>query len=165
MSYYVSTPHIMMYTMNFSISQPFQKTLRLAAQLAQFGNIDWQYGTLPEHYEGDFLQNAELLFIDPFHGVPEMQKMLPACPNLKWVHSLAAGVDKIAPDLLKFDHTKDIPLTNAKGAYSSSLAEWAVHGMLYFNKMTDKLRDHKEKKIWDRFNMPEVKGKTVGFAG
>jgi phosphoglycerate dehydrogenase-like enzyme len=53
--------------------------------------------------------------------------------QLKWVHSIMAGVDVYCkvPEFREADH---IPLTNAKGAYSESLAEFAMLGVLYHTK-------------------------------
>ena len=49
-------------------------------------------------------------------------------PKLRWVHSFFAGVDALGPFVrthLTTGSLADVPLTNGKGAFSDSLAEWA----------------------------------------
>jgi phosphoglycerate dehydrogenase-like enzyme len=49
-------------------------------------------------------------------------------PFLTWIHSITAGVDHIlCPSILD---NPDLILTNAKGVYSSSLAEYVI-GLYY----------------------------------
>ena len=51
----------------------------------------------------------------------------PKLPNCTWVHSFFAGVDALAPFIqakLLEGAGASIPLTNGKGAFSDSLAEW-----------------------------------------
>lgn len=52
--------------------------------------------------------------------------------NLKWVHSLSAGIDGYVavPEF----RDSNIPLTNAKGAFSSILGEFIALGVLYHTK-------------------------------
>ena len=58
-------------------------------------------------------------------------KVWPHTPKVRWVHSLSAGVEKVLiPDFID----SAVPLTNARGVFKRSLAEFAVLGMLYFTK-------------------------------
>jgi phosphoglycerate dehydrogenase-like enzyme len=51
---------------------------------------------------------------------------------LKWVHTLSAGIDGfVAVEEFK---NSPIPLTNAKGAFSSILGEFIALGVLYHTK-------------------------------
>jgi len=61
----------------------------------------------------------------------------------------------------------EIPLTNAKGAYSRPLAEYALGAILHYNKQVPRLQKSKRSKTsWDdKFTMSELYGKTVGFVG
>ena len=68
-----------------------------------------------------------------------------ACPNLwkanvKWIHSLAAGVDTLVPVLKTLPGGSEVPLTNAKGAFSRSLAEYSIAAMMHFNKQIPRLQ-------------------------
>lgn len=56
--------------------------------------------------------------------------------NLKWVHSLSAGIDGyVAKEAVK---NSPIPLCNAKGAYSDVLGEFIMLGVLYHSKLIEK---------------------------
>ncbi|KAF4666307.1 hypothetical protein FOL47_004141 [Perkinsus chesapeaki] len=85
--------------------------------------------------------------------------------NISWVHSFAAGVDKIIPPILDSEYVDRVTLTNARGAFSSSLAEYSLMCILHFNKKVPDLERYQRDKIWRKFKMPVVKGKTVGFVG
>ena len=53
-------------------------------------------------------------------------------PDIKWMHSLAAGVEK----LFKIDNicnNDNIIISNSRGAYSESLGEIGITSMLYFS--------------------------------
>jgi phosphoglycerate dehydrogenase-like enzyme len=56
--------------------------------------------------------------------------------NLKWVHSISAGVDGyVAKESFR---NSDIPLSNAKGAYSDVLGEFVALGVLYHTKHVER---------------------------
>ena len=57
------------------------------------------------------------------------------------------------------------PLTNARGAFSKSLAEYCVAAILYFNKQISRLEENRRARMWDKFTMNTLSGKTVGFLG
>jgi len=94
-----------------------------------------------------------------------IRELWPLCPKVKWVHSLAAGVETVVPLLNSLPRGPETPLTNAKGAFSRSLAEYALLAMLHFNKQLPRLQANREAKKWERFTMNELAGQTVGFVG
>ena len=84
-------------------------------------------------------------------------------PYLRWIHSITAGLDHIiCPEIM---NNKEIVLTNAKGIYSSSLAEYSLGVCLYFNKQIPRLLKNQQEKKWDQFIMNELRGKTLGIVG
>eukprot|EP00516_Mucochytrium_quahogii_P004288 CAMPEP_0203747700 /NCGR_PEP_ID=MMETSP0098-20131031/2777_1 /ASSEMBLY_ACC=CAM_ASM_000208 /TAXON_ID=96639 /ORGANISM=" , Strain NY0313808BC1" /LENGTH=334 /DNA_ID=CAMNT_0050636207 /DNA_START=196 /DNA_END=1200 /DNA_ORIENTATION=- len=85
--------------------------------------------------------------------------------KVEWVHMFAAGVDSIAPFTNKCLVPDDITLTNGRGAFSSSLGEYILAAALYFNKKMVLCQEHRKQKLWERFTMPTLKGKTMGFVG
>mmetsp|Transcript_79609 Transcript_79609/g.170714 ORF Transcript_79609/g.170714 Transcript_79609/m.170714 type:complete len:340 (-) Transcript_79609:92-1111(-) len=101
----------------------------------------------------------------PPGNVAVLTELWPLCPKVKWVHSVLAGVDTVVPLLNALPGGPEIPLTNAKGAFSRSLAEYAMAAMLYFNKQLPRLQQNRMSRNWDRFIMNELHGKTVGFIG
>ena len=56
--------------------------------------------------------------------------------NLKWVHSISAGVDGYVT--VQAFKDSEIPLTNAKGAYSEVLGEFIALGVLYHSKKLER---------------------------
>jgi len=92
-------------------------------------------------------------------------ELWPHLPHVRWVHSLSAGVDALCPVLRKCEGISDIPVSNAKGAFSSSLGEWCLTAMLHFNKQMPRVLRNREERVWDKFIMSELKGRTVGFVG
>lgn len=66
--------------------------------------------------------------------------------NLKWVHSISAGIDGYVA--VQSFRDSEIPLTNAKGAYSSVLGEFIALGMLYHTKKVEQFIQQKKDHLW-----------------
>jgi phosphoglycerate dehydrogenase-like enzyme len=82
--------------------------------------------------------------------------------NVKWVHSLSAGVESaLIPEFVK----SPVPLTNARGVFAPSLAEFVVLGMLYFYKRVRRLVENQRAHRWDDFLVDWLRGKTMGVVG
>ncbi len=82
--------------------------------------------------------------------------------NVKWVHSLSAGVEKLL--IPEFAHSP-VPLTNARGVFKRSLAEFVVLGMLYFYKHVRRLVENQRSHRWDDFTVDWLPGKIMGVVG
>ena len=83
--------------------------------------------------------------------------------HLDWIHSITAGIDHlICPEITQL---QGVTITNAKGIYSSSLAEYVMAACSYFNKDIPRLIQNKNDKKWDRFTVGELKGKCLGIIG
>ncbi|CAD7939201.1 unnamed protein product [Amoebophrya sp. A25] len=155
----------------FLQSDPMSKMHAPLAQLAaDFSGAEFAFGLTPNLKGGgatpDFLQKCEVMIISPFTGGGDENHLIAtvaALPNLKWVHSLAAGVDKFVGTLRRQPATQHLPLTNARGAYSYALGEYALFAMLYFNKQARRLNALQQAKQWDPFCMDSLRGKTLGF--
>jgi phosphoglycerate dehydrogenase-like enzyme len=140
--------------------------------LNKSSTFKWFCGNKLEDFTGDpqaaeALKEASLIVPVAFAGanVNLLTDLWPLCPQVKWVHSMAAGVETLVPQMLALPGGKEIPLTNAKGAFSSSLAEYSIAAMLHFNKQITRLQSNKGEKKWEKFIMSELKGMTVGFVG
>lgn len=82
--------------------------------------------------------------------------------GVKWVHCLSAGVEKLLfPELVD----SPVPVTNAKGVFKRSLAEFAVLGMLYFYKHARRLVESQRGHHWDDFKVDWLPGKIMGVVG
>jgi phosphoglycerate dehydrogenase-like enzyme len=98
--------------------------------------------------------NAEIL-------APIIREM----PDLVWVHSMSAGVEHIVNKKFPIPEFKEIVLTNAKGVFSSSLAEYVMTACGYFSKDIPRLINQKKAKIYNRYTVDELKGQTMGIVG
>ena len=82
--------------------------------------------------------------------------------SLKWFHSCSAGLEHlIFPALVD----SDVTLTNAKGVYSTALAEFAILGMKWFALDVPRLLQQKKEKKWIQYDVEELRGKTLGVIG
>ena len=79
------------------------------------------------------------------------------------VHSGSAGVEH----LLKLPEVAAgaAPLTNARGAFSASLGEWAIFGCLWFAKKVNAMRDSQRAGKWMRQTVGMLQGKTMSIIG
>ena len=88
--------------------------------------------------------------------------LLEATPNLQWVHSLWVGIDKLLTPAFK---AAPVPLTNARGAYSKSLAEFCILGILFHAKNVRRLLRQEAAAHWEKFDSTEIHGQTLGIIG
>jgi phosphoglycerate dehydrogenase-like enzyme len=117
-------------------------------------------GQQPEDF-GDALGAAEVIF-HCSGGRKRLEPLLPRAPRVRWVHSRSAGVENILfPALVE----APVVVTNARGAYSRSLAEWAMAGVLFFAKDLRRLLRSQAEGRWDVFEPEEIAGRTLGIVG
>jgi phosphoglycerate dehydrogenase-like enzyme len=83
-------------------------------------------------------------------------------PNLRWVHTLSAGVNSVLfPELVE----SAVPLTNSRGVFSRSLAEFAIGAALFFAKDFRRMIRQQQSGIYEEFDVEELHGKTMGIIG
>lgn len=105
--------------------------------------------------------DAEIILIHPrYNGL--LKDLWPLAKNVKWVHTLAAGVDTLLFDELL---ASDAIITNAKGVYSDALGEFAIAAMLWFAKGFAELRKNQEAHDWKPFDVERLEGATCGVVG
>lgn len=115
------------------------------------------------------LESVEVLLLCRLIGLPvggdkaRLQELIPALPNLKWCHSSFAGVNHLLyPALVE----SSITVTNARGVFSSSLAEWALFAMNWFAKDIVRMQEKCKRHEWDSaFTVEELRGRTLGVIG
>jgi phosphoglycerate dehydrogenase-like enzyme len=84
-------------------------------------------------------------------------------PFLTWIHSITAGVDHLlCPEITE---NEEITLTNAKGIFSSSLAEYVMLACLHFSKQVPRWMNNQREKKWEKFTVSELRGQTMGIVG
>ena len=91
-----------------------------------------------------------------------LKAMLPHAAKLRWIHSVSAGVEALLfPEMLAHPAT----LTNGRGAYKRSLAEFVIAGAMYFAKFMPRLLADQKAHKWEQFYMEELFGTTMGIVG
>lgn len=92
-----------------------------------------------------------------------LSEVINEMPFLTWIHSASAGVDHLlCPEIVNND---EIILTNAKGLFSSSIAEYVLGACNYFAKDLPRMNQQKKDRNWQQFVVTELKGKTMGVIG
>jgi phosphoglycerate dehydrogenase-like enzyme len=91
-----------------------------------------------------------------------LRELWPFMTGLKWISNRFAGVDTVLfPELQR----SPLPLTNARGLFSSSLAEYVALAILYFSKDVSRWKAQQRAHVWDKFVIQEARGKTIGIIG
>jgi len=183
------------YCMVLALAQPYARVLRIAAAMAAStkpriafiydpatpngksldgflsqldGRADIVGGNDIAAFKSDAnIAQVDVIVIVVFAGgnVSLLPELWALCPCVRWVHSMAAGVETLVPLLVSLPRGPDTPLTNAKGAFSRSLAEYSLAAMLHFNKQVPRLQGLRSGKVWEKFIMGELHGMTVGLVG
>ena len=111
-----------------------------------------------------------VVFVSP--SCPRAAEILPdilnAFPSVEWIHCRSAGIDFVESDgfgQATTQQNRTIPVTNAKGQFSSSLAEYALMACSYFAKDLPRLVANQQDRKWEKYDVEELRGKTVGIIG
>jgi phosphoglycerate dehydrogenase-like enzyme len=96
------------------------------------------------------------------HGPRVLAPVLERAPAVRWVHSRYAGVEGVLfPALVE----STAILTNARGVFSRSLAEFVVAGLLYFAKDLRRMTRNQAAGRWEPFDVEELAGRTLAIVG
>lgn len=106
---------------------------------------------------------AEVVLYSSLGGtIPSIQEVWKRTQSVKWIHSLSAGVEKL---LFPEFAASEVPLTNARGVFKRSLADFAVLGILYFYKHVRRMVESQRAHKWDQFQVEWIPGKVMGVVG
>jgi len=133
-----------------------------------FGSRLLHVGTEPADFPDTLVnEKPNVLFVSPTcpHARLQLPLILHKFPSIEWVHVRSAGIDFLESDELPGIGKRGIMMTNAKGQFSSSLAEYVMAACSYFAKDFGRLVSQKKAKIWDPFDIEELRGKTMGIVG
>ncbi len=91
-----------------------------------------------------------------------LQAVWSISPRVRWVHSASAGVENVLfPALIE----SDVPVTNGRGLYSDSLAEFVLGAVLFFAKNFKRMLNSQRAGRWDPFEVELIEGKWLGILG
>ncbi|KAJ1423921.1 D-isomer specific 2-hydroxyacid dehydrogenase [Ochromonadaceae sp. CCMP2298] len=133
------------------------------AHLPEGARIIGTGNTLEEiRKDGDLYSEANVL-LNVTGSAQRLSDIIDDLPFLVWVHSITAGVDHLLCD--EIVHNPDVKLTNAKGVFSSSLAEFVLFSCSYFAKDLPRLHRQQRTHTWEQFPVKELRGATMGIVG
>ncbi len=134
--------------------------LRNLAQVKELANISISNDEGEIQHLG---KDADILLHTSLTGkTVAFAKVWPHTRKVKWVHSLSAGVERV---LIPAFRESPVPLTNARGVFKRSLAEFALLGMLYFSKRVRRLVESQRAHKWDDFSTEFIENKVMGIVG
>jgi phosphoglycerate dehydrogenase-like enzyme len=123
-----------------------------------------QIGSSVDDFDLDKLRaaGANTIFVSHPASREPLAKLLDELEGIEWVHTRSAGIDSIASHTL--EQWKGT-LTNAKGQFSSTLAEYSLMACSYFAKDLPRLLRNKVAKNWEQYSVLELRGATLGIIG
>jgi len=140
------------------LSDPAARSLRLFEDLHE--PVNFAVGIDPE-FVAAHAPNADVIVVGSSQA-DLLQLAFPLAQRVRWVHSLATGVEKILfPALVE----SPVPLTNGRGVFSRALAEFAIAAILFFAKDLRRLVRSQQAGKWDQFDIELVRGQVMGVVG
>ena len=89
--------------------------------------------------------------------------ILDTFPSIKWVHSLAAGIENFFK--IKKIYDDNIIFTNSRGAYSETLGEMGIVSMIYFSYNLNAYVESMQNKKWEVHKNNTLYKKTLLIIG
>jgi len=107
------------------------------------------------------LSDVEVLLRGPLPaGV--FDRIIARCPDLKWVHSATAGVERVlTPAAL----ARGLAITNARGVFSEPIAEYVLMMILAISRKLPQLLELQRERTWQPLEATELRDVTVGVVG
>ncbi len=117
------------------------------------------------HIHGDadesVFADAEVLLLGTVtSGV--LDHVVSRSPRLRWIHSAAAGVDRIATPAVR---DRRLTVTNARGVFSRPIAEYVVMMALAIARRLPQLLELQRERTWQPLRGRELSQLTVGIVG
>ena len=140
------------------LSNPAAKVLGLLEQLPE--TTDIIVGETPEAFTSVAADADVILVRSPSRELA--RSVWAMSPRVRWIHSLSASVTHLMfPEFIG----GKAPLTNARGVYSRSLAEFVMAAALFFVKDFRRLLRNQAAGRWEPFDNEVLYGKTLGIVG
>jgi phosphoglycerate dehydrogenase-like enzyme len=83
-------------------------------------------------------------------------------PRLRWIHSAAAGVDRVATPVVR---DRGLVVTNARGVFSRPIAEYVVMMSLAIARRLPQLLELQRERTWQPLRGRELSELTIGIIG
>ncbi len=139
------------------LAQPGDESLGLLDPAPE--GVRFVVGTEPEEFDG--APRPDVVF-DCWSGPRRVSSALSRVPDLEWFHSRAAGLDGVlVPELA----ASPAIVTNGRGAFSHSLAEFVLAALFFFVKDLRRMNRSQESGTWDPFDPEMLHGRTLGIVG
>jgi phosphoglycerate dehydrogenase-like enzyme len=89
-------------------------------------------------------------------------RILARAPNLRWVHSATAGVERV---LTPSSRARGLVITNARGVFSRPVAEYVMMMILAITRRLPQLLELQAERTWQPLEARELRDVTVGIVG
>jgi phosphoglycerate dehydrogenase-like enzyme len=89
-------------------------------------------------------------------------RLMARCPNLRWVHSATAGVERVLTPQAR-EH--GLVITNARGVFSEPIAEYVLMMILAVVRRLPQLLELQRERTWQPLEASEMREVTVGVVG
>jgi phosphoglycerate dehydrogenase-like enzyme len=89
-------------------------------------------------------------------------RLLARCPELRWVHSATAGVERV---LTPSAARRGLLITNARGVFSRPIAEYVLMMLLAVVRRLPQLLELQRERTWQPLAAREMRDVTVGIVG
>lgn len=140
------------------LSDPSAHHLRLLDKLPE--PVDIRVGNDPK-FAAAHAPSTDVILVGPSEH-EALRLALPLAARVRWVHSLSAGVEKyMFPELVE----NAVPLTNGKGVFTASLAEFVMASILFFAKDLRALVRNQEAGKWRQFDVEFIRDRVLGIVG
>jgi phosphoglycerate dehydrogenase-like enzyme len=110
--------------------------------------------------DGD-LSDVEVLLRGPLPAAT-FDRLITRCPNLAWVHSATAGVERV---LTPAARSRDLIITNARGVFSRPIAEYVLMMVLAISRRLPQLLELQRERTWQPLESVEMRDLTIGVIG
>ncbi len=129
--------------------------IREAAPQARLVNVSL------EGFSDSSLDDVEVLLRGPIRTAG-FDRLLARCPELRWVHSATAGVERV---LTSDAAERGLIITNARGVFSEPIAEYTMMMILSIVRRLPELIELQRERTWQPLPARELRQVTIGIVG
>ena len=90
------------------------------------------------------------------------ERLIARAPNLRWVHSAAAGVERL---MTPAGRARGLTITNGRGVFSRPIAEYVLMMVLAVNRRLPQLLELAAERTWQPLEGRELRDTTLGVIG